>query len=189
MRHLKSLQKAGMTHVHLLPSFDFASVNETGCATPSHSERRRRIRAQQAAVAQVADSDCFNWGYDPVHYNAPEGSYSPARQRRRARVREFRAMVQACTSKGLRVTMDVVYNHTSQSQQGPLSVLDRIVPTYYYRLNAGGGNILNDSCCADTAQENVMMGKLMIDSVSLWARTTRSTASASTSWASPRCRC
>jgi pullulanase-type alpha-1,6-glucosidase len=65
--------------------------------------------------------------------------------------------------------MDVVYNHTSQSQQGPLSVLDRIVPTYYYRLG-NDGHILNDSCCADTAQENAMMGKLMIDSVSLWAR-------------------
>jgi pullulanase-type alpha-1,6-glucosidase len=85
------------------------------------------------------------------------------------RVREFRAMVQALHEAGLRVTMDVVYNHTSQSQQGPLSVLDRIVPAYYYRLGASG-NILNDSCCADTAQENAMMGKLMIDSVSLWAK-------------------
>jgi pullulanase-type alpha-1,6-glucosidase len=78
-------------------------------------------------------------------------------------------MVQGLHDTGLRVTMDVVYNHTSQSQQGPLSVLDRIVPAYYYRLGANG-NILNDSCCADTAQENAMMGKLMIDSVSLWAK-------------------
>jgi pullulanase/glycogen debranching enzyme len=169
MRHLKSLQKAGMTHVHLLPSFDFASVNEAGCATPSIPNAAADSSAQQAAVAQVADSDCFNWGYDPVHYNAPEGSYASNANDGAARVREFRAMVQGLHEAGLRVTMDVVYNHTSQSQQGTLSVLDRIVPAYYYRLGANG-NILNDSCCADTAQENTMMGKLMIDSVSLWAR-------------------
>jgi pullulanase/glycogen debranching enzyme len=169
MRHLKSLQKAGLSHVHLLPSFDFASVNETGCVTPTIPNAGPDWTDQQAAVAAVQDSDCFNWGYDPVHYNAPEGSYASDANDGAARVREFRAMVRALHETGLRVTMDVVYNHTSQSQQGPLSVLDRIVPTYYYRLGANGG-ILNDSCCADTAQENVMMGKLMIDSVSLWAK-------------------
>jgi pullulanase len=72
-------------------------------------------------VAQAADSDCFNWGYDPVHYNAPEGSYASDANDGAARVREFRAMVQGLHETGLRVTMDVVYNHTSQSQQGPLS--------------------------------------------------------------------
>jgi pullulanase/glycogen debranching enzyme len=169
MRHLKSLQKAGLTHVHLLPSFDFASVNEAGCVLPSIPDAGADSSAQQAAVAKVADSDCFNWGYDPVHYNAPEGSYASDANDGAARVREFRAMVQGLHEAGLRVTMDVVYNHTSQSQQGSLSVLDRIVPAYYYRLGANG-NILNDSCCADTAQENTMMGKLMIDSVSLWAK-------------------
>jgi pullulanase len=169
MRHLKSLQKAGMTHVHLLPSFDFASVNEKGCVTPTIPAAGADSTAQQAAVAAVADADCFNWGYDPVHYDAPEGSYATDADDGAVRVREFRAMVQALHDAGLRVTMDVVYNHTSQSQQGPLSVLDRIVPTYYYRLG-NDGHILNDSCCADTAQENAMMGKLMIDSVSLWAR-------------------
>jgi pullulanase/glycogen debranching enzyme len=169
MRHLKSLAKAGMTHVHLLPSFDFASVNEAGCVTPAIPNAGPDWTDQQAAVAKVADSDCFNWGYDPVHYSAPEGSYASNANDGAARILEFRSMVQALHNAGLRVTMDVVYNHTSQSQQGPLSVLDRIVPTYYYRLGANG-NILNDSCCADTAQENVMMGKLMIDSVSLWAK-------------------
>lgn len=169
MRHLKSLQKVGMTHVHLLPSFDFASVNEKGCVTPTIPNAAADSTAQQAAVAAVADTDCFNWGYDPVHYDAPEGSYATDADDGAVRVREFRAMVQALHEAGLRVTMDVVYNHTSQSQQGPLSVLDRIVPTYYYRLG-NDGHILNDSCCADTAQENAMMGKLMIDSVSLWAR-------------------
>jgi pullulanase len=169
MRHLKSLAKAGMTHIHLLPSFDFASVGETGCTTPVVPNGAPDGTAQQAAVAAAQDGDCFNWGYDPVHYNAPEGSYATDANDGAVRVREFRDMVQALHQADLRVTLDVVYNHTSQSQQGPLSVLDRIVPAYYYRLNQTGG-ILNDSCCADTAQENLMMGKLMIDSVSLWAR-------------------
>ena len=169
MRHLKALQKAGLTHVHLLPSFDFASVNEAGCVNPAIPNAGASSTAQQAAIAAVADSDCFNWGYDPVSYNAPEGSYSTNANDGAVRVREFRAMVQSLHETGLRVTMDVVYNHTSQSQQGTLSTLDRIVPAYYYRLGSDG-HILNDSCCADTAQENTMMGKLIVDSVSLWAR-------------------
>jgi pullulanase len=168
MRHLRDLQKAGMTHVHLLPAFDYASVNETGCVTPAIPNAAADSTEQQAAASAAADSDCFNWGYDPVHYSTPEGSYATDANKGATRVREFRSMVQALHESGLRVTMDVVYNHTSQAQQGPLSVLDRIVPAYYYRLGADG-HILNDSCCADTAQENAMMGKLMIDSVSLWA--------------------
>ncbi|WP_229507781.1 pullulanase-type alpha-1,6-glucosidase [Massilia sp. Dwa41.01b] len=168
MRHLKSLQKAGLSHVHLLPAFDIASIDETKCTTPVIPDAGPSSEAQQAAVDAARDSDCFNWGYDPVHYNAPEGSYATNADDGFTRVREFRAMVQSLHETGLRVTMDVVFNHTSQSQQGPLSVLDKIVPTYYYRLNAAGANT-NDSCCADTAAEHTMMGKLMIDSVSLWA--------------------
>ena len=168
MRHLKSLRKAGMTHIHLLPSFDFASVNEAGCTTPVIPNAAANAPDQQAAVAATQDSDCFNWGYDPVHYTAPEGSYATDANDGAVRVREYRAMVHALHEAGLRVTMDVVYNHTSASQQGPLSVLDKIVPTYYYRLNADGDNS-HDSCCADTAAENAMMAKLMIDSVSTWA--------------------
>jgi len=169
MQHLKSLQRAGMTHVHLLPAFDIASVNETGCTTPAIPAAAPNSPDQQAAVAAAGDSDCFNWGYDPVHYTAPDGSFATNANDGAVRVREFRSMVQSLHEQGLRVTMDVVYNHTSGSQQGPLSVLDKIVPTYYYRLNANGG-ITNDSCCADTAAENAMMAKLMIDSVVTWAR-------------------
>jgi pullulanase-type alpha-1,6-glucosidase len=169
MRHLKSLQKAGLTHVHLLPVFDIASVDETGCVTPTIPNAGPDSEAQQAAVDAVRDADCFNWGYDPVHYNAPDGSYATNAADGASRVREFRAMVQSLHETGLRVTMDVVFNHTSGSQQGPTSVLDKIVPAYYYRLNDKGA-ILNDSCCADTAAEHTMMGKLMIDSVALWAR-------------------
>ena len=169
MRHLQAMQKAGLSHIHLLPAFDIASINETGCSTPVIPAAAPDATSQQAAVAATRGSDCFNWGYDPVHYTAPEGSYASNANDGAARVREFRAMVQALHEQGLRVTMDVVYNHTSASQQGPLSVLDKIVPTYYYRLNAGGG-ITNDSCCADTASENAMMAKLMIDSTATWAR-------------------
>ena len=168
MRHLQSLQKAGLSHVHLLPVFDIASVNEAGCVSPVIPDAGPASEAQQAAIEAVRDADCFNWGYDPVHYNAPEGSYASNANDGAARVREFREMVQSLHEAGLRVTMDVVYNHTSASQQGQLSTLDKIVPTYYYRLNDKGAN-LNDSCCADTAAEHTMMAKLMLDSVALWA--------------------
>jgi pullulanase len=168
MQHLRKLQRAGLTHIHLLPSFDMASVNETGCTTPSIPNAAANSDAQQAAVAASENSDCFNWGYDPVHYTSPDGSYATDANNGAVRVREFRAMVKSLHDEGLRVTMDVVYNHTSGSQQGPTSVLDKIVPTYYYRLNAKG-DIVNDSCCADTAAENAMMAKLMIDSVVTWA--------------------
>ncbi len=168
MRHLKSLQRAGLTHIHLLPSFDIASVSETGCSNTVIPNAAPDSAAQQSAVAANQEGDCFNWGYDPVHYSAPDGSYASDASDGAVRVREFRAMVKSLHDEGLRVTMDVVYNHTSQAQQGPLSVLDKIVPTYYYRLNANGG-ITNDSCCSDTAAENAMMGKLMIDSVISWA--------------------
>lgn len=167
MQHLRMLQRAGLTHIHLLPSFDMASVNETGCTTPVVPGAGPNSDAQQAAVAASENSDCFNWGYDPVHYTAPDGSYATNAADGAVRVREFRAMVRSLHEEGLRVTMDVVYNHTSGSQQGPTSVLDRIVPTYYYRLNAKG-DITNDSCCADTASENAMMAKLMIDSAVTW---------------------
>ncbi len=168
MRHLRTLRRAGMTHIHLLPSFDFASVDETGCSTPTITPAAANASSQQSAVAAGAGTDCFNWGYDPVHYNAPDGSYATDANDGAVRVREFRAMVQGLHAQGLRVTMDVVYNHTSQSQQSPLSILDKIVPAYYYRLNAGG-SITNDSCCSDTAAENAMMAKLMRDSVVSWA--------------------
>jgi len=169
MRHLRALEEAGMTHIHLLPSFDIASINETGCTTPAIPAAGPNSDAQQAAVAASDNSDCFNWGYDPVHYTAPEGSFSTNPNDGAVRVREFRAMVKSLHEQGLRVVMDVVYNHTSGSQQGPLSVLDKIVPTYYYRLN-DRGYITGDSCCADTAAENTMMAKLMTDSVATWAR-------------------
>jgi pullulanase len=169
MRHLRSLRAAGLSHIHLLPSFDIASVDEAGCTTPVIAAGTPNGTTQQAAVAATENLDCFNWGYDPVHYTAPDGSFATNANDGAVRVREFRSMVKSLHENGLRVVMDVVYNHTSSSQQNPMSVLDKIVPTYYYRLNNAGG-ITNDSCCADTAAENAMMAKLMVDSVATWAR-------------------
>jgi pullulanase len=168
MRHLKALADAGLTDVHLLPVFDIASVPEAGCTTPSPSGEPDG-ETQQAAVAATAASDCFNWGYDPWHFNAPEGSYASSAADGAKRVVEFRQMVLGLKNAGLRVGMDVVYNHTTASGQNEKSVLDRVVPGYYHRLNAVG-RVENSTCCDNTATEHLMMGKLMSDSVLLWAR-------------------
>ena len=169
MRHLRSLAEAGLTDVHLLPVFDLATVPEEGCLRPAIPDAAPDSPAQQAAVMAVADRDCFNWGYDPFHFNAPEGSFASDAADGAARIRELRAMVQALHSAGLRVGMDVVYNHTTASGQDPRSVLDRIVPGYYHRLD-GCGAVTTSTCCDNTATEHLMMGKLMLDSAGLWAR-------------------
>jgi len=168
MKHLAALAAAGLTDVHLMPMFDFSSVPETGCATPTPAGAADS-QAQQAAVAATQSADCFNWGYDPYHFNAPEGSYATSVDDGVTRVREFRAMVQALNAAGLRVGMDVVFNHTTAAGENDHSVLDEIVPGYYHRLGPNGQQ-LTDSCCADTAPENRMMGKLVQDSVVMWAR-------------------
>ena len=167
MQHLQALSDAGLTDVHLLPVFDFATVPESGCVTPAISGAADD-ETQQAAVTASAAADCFNWGYDPYHFNAPEGSYASDAADGATRVREFRQMVLALHRAGLRVGMDVVYNHTTASGQKEKSVLDRIVPGYYQRLDARGA-VERSTCCDNTATENMMMGKLMIDSAQLWA--------------------
>jgi pullulanase len=167
MRHLAALAQAGLTDVHLLPVYDIGSVPERGCAVPAPTGATDSP-AQQALVKKTADTDCFNWGYDPYHYNAPEGSYATDPEDGARRVIEFREMVQSLHRAGLRVGMDVVFNHTFIGGQNEKSVLDRIVPGYYHRLDAKGA-IERSTCCDNTATENLMMGKLMIDSVTLWA--------------------
>ncbi|MEV4434498.1 pullulanase-type alpha-1,6-glucosidase [Streptomyces sp. NPDC049585] len=172
MRHLKELADAGTSYVHLLPVFDFATVPERsadrqvpGCdlgALPADSER------QQECVARTAARDAYNWGYDPLHYTVPEGGYASDPDGPR-RTLEFRQMVQGLSQAGLRTVMDVVYNHTAASGQDPKSVLDRIVPGYYHRL-LDDGSVANSTCCANTAPEHTMMGKLVVDSVVTWAR-------------------
>ena len=158
-----------MTDVHLLPVFDIASVPEQGCTTPTVPAAAPDSEAQQAAVMAGAAGDCFNWGYDPWHFTVPEGSFASDAADGAVRVREFRAMVQALHRTGLRVGMDMVYNHTTASGQHPKSVLDRIVPGYYHRLDAKG-EVERSTCCDNTATEHRMMAKLMVDSAVVWAR-------------------
>lgn len=171
MNHLLALQEAGLTHVHLLPTFDIASVQEdivprdvwpnpTGYAADSDQ--------QQAAVAASRAIDGFNWGYDPYHYGAVEGSYSTNPNDGTQRILEFRRMVSALNQNDLRVVMDVVYNHTAASGQFDRSVLDQVVPGYYYRYDTNGV-LQQSSCCPDTATEYDMMEKLMIDTLERFA--------------------
>jgi pullulanase/glycogen debranching enzyme len=169
MKHLAALSKAGMTDIHLLPVYDIGSVPEQGCVAPRIPAAAPDSEEQQAVIEQNKFKDCYNWGYDPFHYNAPEGSYSTDPADGAKRIVEFRQMVQALHKAGLRVGMDVVYNHTFIAGQNEKSVLDRVVPGYYHRLNAKGA-IERSTCCDNTATENLMMGKLMVDSVALWAK-------------------
>ena len=133
------LLQLGVTHLHLLPVYDYASVNE---ANPT-----------------------FNWGYDPENYNVPEGSYSTDPYHGEVRINEFKQMVQSLHADGLGVVMDVVYNHTYDAN----SNFNKIVPYYYYRLNDDGSNSSASGCGNDTASERTMFRKLMVDSVSFWA--------------------
>ncbi len=168
MRHLKELAHSGLKAVHLLPAFDFVSVNEdksTWKTTGDLSIFPPDSQLQQAAVTAIQDQDGFNWGYDPWHFLAPEGSYAVHNDER---VQEFRRMVMGLHRAGLRVVLDQVFNHTSASGQDSHSVFDRIVPNYYYRLNADG-QIFSASCCPDTASEHRMLEKLMIDAEVMWA--------------------
>lgn len=170
MAHLRALAQAGLTDVHLLPTYDLASVPERDCVVPPLPIGEGPAgEGAQAAIGAVRERDCYNWGYDPWHFNAPEGSYSTRPDDAATRVREFRAMVQALHKAGLRVGLDVVYNHTMASGQDRQSVLDRVVPGYYHRLNAVGA-VETSTCCPNTATEATMMAKLMIDSAVIWAR-------------------
>jgi len=138
--HLKEL---GVTHVHLLPCFDFASIDET------------RLHEKK-----------YNWGYDPLNYNVPEGSYSTDPKNPVTRIREFKQMVQSFHKAGIRVIMDVVFNHTSM---GKGSSLDLLVPNYFYRQNPDSTWSNASGCGNETASERGMMRKLMIESVVYWA--------------------
>ncbi len=135
------LLNLGITHVHLLPVYDYATVDE---ANPDKQ---------------------FNWGYDPKNYNVPEGSYSTDPYDGEVRITEFKQMVQSLHADGLGVVMDVVYNHTYDAN----SAFNRIVPYYYYRYTSTGANSSASGCGNDTASERKMFRKFMIDSVSYWA--------------------
>ncbi len=166
MRHLRALADAGLKAIHLLPTFHFNSISENPSdwkTTGDLSGYPPDGQQQQAAVTAIQDQDAYNWGYDPDHYLAPEGGYAVNPDRR---VVEYRRMVAALHAGGLRVIQDVVFNHTSGFGQASNSILDRVVPNYYNRLDADGA-LETGSCCADTATEHLMTGKLQQDAV-LW---------------------
>ncbi|NHB96959.1 pullulanase-type alpha-1,6-glucosidase [Photorhabdus stackebrandtii] len=125
----------------------------------------------QELNAMIAETDSYNWGYDPFHYSVPEGSYATDAEGS-VRIKEFRAMIQAIKQQlGMNVVMDVAYNHTNAA--GPTdrsSVLDKIVPWYYHRLNEISGNVESNTCCHDTAPEHRMFAKLIEDSLVTWVK-------------------
>ena len=141
LEHLKEL---GITHVHLLPVFDYLSVDESKLNEPQ-----------------------FNWGYDPQNYNVPEGSYSSNPADGAVRIREFKQMVSALHNAGIRMVMDVVYNHTGAT--GP-SNFNQLVPGYYYRQNDKGGFSDASACGNETASERPMVRKFIIESVLHWVK-------------------
>nr|WP_300143892.1 pullulanase-type alpha-1,6-glucosidase [Propionicimonas sp.] len=179
MAHLRRLAEAGLNTVQLLPLFDNATVEE-------HPELQVRppwehlkqlppdSPEQQRHVNSTGGRSGFNWGYDPWHYFAPEGSFSAtlASADGAGRVAEFRAMVGAFHDAGLRVVLDQVFNHTASSGQDNKSVLDRIVPGYYHRLTDTGA-VETSTCCPNVATEHLMAQKLMVDACVFWARTYR----------------
>lgn len=165
MDHLSRLAKAGLKAVHIMPSMHTGSVDENKAnwqSPGSLSQFPPDGQQQQAAVTAVQNSDGYDFGYDPVHYIAPNGGYAFNPDNR---VMEYREMVMGLHKAGLRVVQDVVFNHTyAVGESTPYSVLDEVVPNYYYRLN-NTGQIDTASCCYDTASEHRMFEKLMIDTV------------------------
>lgn len=136
------LKKLGVKYVQIMPFYDFGSVDES---------------------KDIMDQ--YNWGYDPVNYNCPEGSYSTNPKKGEVRIKECKQMIQALHNAGIGVIMDVVYNHTYTSD----SWLQRTVPNYYYRMNNDGTFSNGSGCSNDTASEHLMFRKYMIDSVTYWA--------------------
>lgn len=134
----------GVTHVHLLPVFDFKSIDETN----------------------LQDSK-YNWGYDPQNYNSPEGSYSTNPFDGKVRIKEFKEMVKSLHANGLRVVMDVVYNHTGLTEK---SNFEQLVPGYYYRKKADGTFSNASGCGNETASERPMMRKFIIESIKFWIK-------------------
>lgn len=184
VNHLRDLAEAGVTTIHLLPTFDIASIPERReeqktpqiwdvPLNPQNEDALDEVPGfqpsspmQQAAVEEVADEDAFNWGYDPLHWGAPEGSYAVV-QDGGPRTEEFREMVQALHKLGFYVVQDVVYNHTMNSGFSHHSVLDKIVPGYYHRLDKDG-RVEQSTCCANIATERLMAEKIMVDTLVRW---------------------
>ncbi|KAK3143133.1 hypothetical protein QOZ80_4BG0358810 [Eleusine coracana subsp. coracana] len=173
IRHLRKLSDAGLTHVHLLPSYQFGAVDDIKSNWKYVDEAELSklppdSDMQQAAVVAIQEEDPYNWGYNPVLWGVPKGSYA-TNPDGPSRIIEYRQMVQALNRLGLRVVMDVVYNHLYSS--GPLvitSVLDKVVPGYYLRRDTNG-QIENSAAVNNTASEHFMVDRLIVDDLLNWA--------------------
>lgn len=199
-KHLAKLKEAGLNTVHLLPTYDISTVNEDPekviypqdpvakmcqlvadlAQCQGDVDKTQSVQSllasydplsgdAQALLEEIRPYDPYNWGYDPYHYTVPEGSYA-VNPEGIPRIVEFREMVKSLHDRGFRVIMDVVYNHTFESGLAPKSVLDKVVPNYYHRLNPISGQVETSTCCENSATEHRMMAKLMIDSLVVWAR-------------------
>ncbi len=140
---LDHLKEMGVTHIHLLPFFDFNSIDES------------------------SEHPAYNWGYDPLNYNVPEGSFATYANDGRVRIREFKMLVRSFHERGLRVVMDVVYNHTASIEK---SSFEQLVPGYYYRHTADGKLSNATACGNETASEKTMMRKFMLESLIYWVK-------------------
>ncbi|CAN5407580.1 hypothetical protein BH23BAC3_BH23BAC3_26920 [soil metagenome] len=210
MAHLQRLSDAGLTHLHLLPINDIASIYESrelrvdlddpysrickivnveglreNCErygdTPIWevfkqmayddpiTKEIQRTYAERGEINNFSRHDGFNWGYDPYHFNVPQGSYSTDLEGTQ-RILETREMVKSLYEIGLNIVVDVVYNHTHATGGSRYSVLDKVVPGYYQRLNADTGEVEQSTCCPNTAAEFAMMERLILDSVIFWAK-------------------
>ncbi|KAL6653132.1 hypothetical protein ACP70R_012057 [Stipagrostis hirtigluma subsp. patula] len=173
MQHLRKLSDAGLTHVHLLPSFQFGGVddnkNNWKCVDEAElSKLPPGSDMQQAAIVAIQEEDPYNWGYNPVLWGVPKGSYA-SNPDGPSRIIEYRQMVQALNRIGLRVVMDVVYNHLYASGPSSItSVLDKIVPGYYLRRDTNG-QIENSAAVNNTASEHFMVDRLIVDDLLNWA--------------------
>ncbi|MEW6994293.1 alpha-1,6-glucosidase domain-containing protein [Colwelliaceae bacterium MEBiC 14330] len=196
--HLKSLVAAGLTHFQILPANDIASVNENFseqinltstvdelcavnakapvCGVENGSATLLSVfqsydpsTTDAKLLTQVIEGlDGYNFGYDPKHFNAPDGNFATNADGV-SRILEMRSMNKALHDMGLRTSLDVVYNHTNTSGLYNNSVLDLVVPGYYYRRDLTTGGVMNATCCHDTETEHRMMDKLMLDSLVMWA--------------------
>ena len=197
MQHLKTLADNGLTHFHMLPANDIATINEDPadivdldstvldlckkdfqvppCYQGIDDQTLRSVlESYDSSTGDAAklmdiiqDYDSFNWGYDPKHFNVPDGIYA-SNADGVTRIKEMRAMIKGLHDTGLRVVLDVVYNHTNSAGLWDNSVLDKIVPGYYHSRDVVSGGVQNSTCCSDTALEHKMMDKLMVDSLKQW---------------------
>lgn len=201
VKQLQSLRDAGLNTIHLLPSYDIATIPEeaerrvditddasklcnadtgiapsaplcdiakTGTISDILTGLDPSTAKAQEVMADIRVRDGFNWGYDPYHYNAPEGSYA-SQSDGVSRIKEYRSMVKALHGMGFRVVQDVVFNHTSASGLYNNSVLDKVVPGYYHRRNPDNGYVESSTCCDNTASEHRMFEKLVANSLVMWA--------------------